>query len=105
VTALAVDTLETLRIGKKQTSGLTALRALPVELDAGRVRATQVDPRGSGEASGESSEVMSFGYIRDRVRGRHEGSRPTTETSCGGKMELVRSDKDPSLDSKLPITP
>jgi hypothetical protein len=60
-TARAVETLDALPIGEQQACGYAALRALLAAARAKRLRATRLDLRNSGEASGDLSEVVGFG--------------------------------------------
>jgi AmmeMemoRadiSam system protein B len=60
-TARAVEALEALPIGEEQACGHAALRAVLIVARARGLRATRIDVRHSGEASGDLTEVVGFG--------------------------------------------
>jgi AmmeMemoRadiSam system protein B len=60
-TARAVEALEPLPIGEEQACGHGAMRAHLLVARARGLRATRIDVRHSGEASGDLSEVVGFG--------------------------------------------
>lgn len=60
-TARAVEALEPLPIGEEQACGHSAVRALLLVTRARGLRASRVDVRHSGEASGDLTEVVGFG--------------------------------------------
>jgi AmmeMemoRadiSam system protein B len=60
-TARAVEALEPMPIGEEQACGHAAMRALLLVARARGLRATRLDVRNSGEASGDLTEVVGFG--------------------------------------------
>jgi AmmeMemoRadiSam system protein B len=60
-TARAVEALEPMPIGEEQACGHAAMRALLLVTRARGLRATRLDVRHSGEASGDLTEVVGFG--------------------------------------------
>ncbi len=63
-TARAVEALEALPIGEEQACGHAALRALLLVSRARGLRATRLDVRHSGLASGDLSEVVGYGAFQ-----------------------------------------
>jgi hypothetical protein len=60
-TARSVEALDVKHIGEEQACGHAALRGLLTAAKAKKLKATRLDVRHSGEASGELSEVVGFG--------------------------------------------
>jgi AmmeMemoRadiSam system protein B len=60
-TARAVEGLDGVTIGEEQACGHTALRGLLTAARTKKLKATRLDLRHSGEASGELSEVVGYG--------------------------------------------
>jgi AmmeMemoRadiSam system protein B len=60
-TARSVEALDAVPIGEEQACGHAALRALLTAARGKKLKATRLDVRHSGEASGDLSEVVGFG--------------------------------------------